>query len=222
MITRPELTEELFQHALQKLTTNTTEQDKTQDDEEQFVKESIMDLIRTLIPYQNYENLNTLYDACIKNLSEVKNKKQQKKAYRLLEDICSSESDGCKKFLKKHRKTIQQLLLKSLDTSAVSSKGARLRCFNYLVKEQPYLNHESKFVKSIISEAVMCCKDINERCRTTAYSLLNTIGELLINRDETQEFIGMLIAGLIGTPQMMSATILALASVLHNFSGALF
>lgn len=178
-----------------------------------------MDLIRALIPYQNVENITALYNDCIKNLPQFKSKKQQKKAYRLLEDVCSCESEGCKTFLKKNRKSVQGLLVRSLETAAVSSKGSRLRCFNHLMKQQPQLNHESKFLKTVMTEAVICCKDINEKCRATAYDLLNTIGETLTNNNEMQLFVNMLLAGLIGTVQMMSATILALASVLHNFSG---
>lgn len=178
-----------------------------------------MDLIRALVPYQNIENITTLYNQCIKSLPEIKNNKEQKKAYRLLEDICGVESEGCKEFVKNNRKFVQRLLMKSLESSAVSSKGARLRCLNFLIKAQPQLNHESNLIKTIVPEAVLCCKDINEKCRATAYTLINTIGETLEKHNEMKEFLTLVLAGLLGTPQIMSATILALASILHNFSG---
>lgn len=54
--------------------------------------------------------------------------------YRLLEEICGSDSLGCKEFVKTNRKEVQKLLTKSLNSAAVSSKGARLRCLNYLIK----------------------------------------------------------------------------------------
>lgn len=187
-----------------------------------FAKESVIDLIRTLVPYQNVESLNKLYEQCIKILPEMKNNRQQKKAYRLLEEICGSEAESCKEFLKNNRKAVQKLLMKALDSAAVSSKGARLRCLNYLVKAQPQLTHESTLLRAIVPEAILCCKDINEKCRAAAFNLLNTVGETLLAHDQLDQFLTMLVAGLVGTPQTMSATILALTSVLHNFSGNSF
>lgn len=109
--------------------------------------------------------------------------------------------------------------MKSLNTAAVSSKSARLRCLNYLIKAQPNLDHDSKLIRSVIPEAVLCCKDINEKCRAMAYEVLNTIGSLLMQHNQVQEFVAMVVAGLAGTAQLTSCTVLALASILHNFSG---
>lgn len=213
-VARPELTKQLFKSALERL-------DSSGEPDELFVKESILDLIRALVPYQDAESISTLYKQCIKSLPEIKNSKEQKKAYRLLEEICGSETEGCKDFLKQNRKYVQKLLMKTLESAVVSSKGARLRCLKYLIRAQPQLDHESILIKSTIPEAVLCCKDINERCRAAAYDLLNVIGETLLQHSQMQQFVTMLIAGLGGTPQMMSATGLALASVLHHFSGVL-
>lgn len=165
--------------------------------------------------------MNKLFEKCIKGLPEIKNHKEQKKAYRLLEEICRSDTQGCRDFIKAHMKLVQKLLLKSLNSVLVSSKGARLRCLNYLVKAQPHLDHESKLLRSVIPEAVLCCKDINQKCRAIAYDLLNSVGETLLRHNQMQEFVTMLLAGLTGTVQMMSCTVLALASMLHNFSGKL-
>lgn len=104
------------------------------DPEDSFIKESILDLIRALVSYQNLQNLDLLYQQCVKTLPEITNKKEQKKAYRLLEEICSSESNDCKNFVKNNRKEVQKLLMKSLKTAAISSRSARLRCLNYLIK----------------------------------------------------------------------------------------
>ncbi|XP_057657541.1 RRP12-like protein [Diorhabda carinulata] len=214
-IARSELTQQLFVNAIHRLNSSSDEP------EDHFIKESILDLIRALVPYQNASNIEILYQQCIKNLPEIKNNKEQKKAYRLLEEICGSDSEGCNVFIKNNRKEVQRVLMKSLNSAAVSSKGARLRCLNYLVKAQPQLDHESKLIKSIIPEAVLCCKDINEKCRATAYEVLNTIGNTLLEHDKMQEFLTLIIAGLAGSPRLISCTILALASVLHNFSGTL-
>lgn len=126
-IAKPELTKQLFTTALERL-------DNSSEPDEVFVKESVMDLIRALVPYQDVDGINQLYQKCIKSLPEIKNNKEQKKAYRILEEICSSESNGCKEFVKNNRKFVQKLLMKSLESAVVSSKGARLRCLNYLIK----------------------------------------------------------------------------------------
>lgn len=214
-ISSDDLRGQLFKNGLKVLGSS------SEDPEELFIKESILDLIRTLVPYQSVQNIETLYNQCVKNLPEIKNKKEQKKAYRILEEICGGESENCKEFLKKHKKDIQRVLRASMETAAVSSKGARLRCFHYLLKAQPQLDHESKLIKTVIPEVILSCKDINEKCRATAYEILNTIGEQLIYQDQVQEFVKLLVTSLGGTSQMMSCTILAFASILHNFSGSI-
>lgn len=169
--------------------------------------------------YQDSKAIHLLFEQCIQILVDLKNGKEQKKAYRLLEEICGSESEGCKEFVTENKKVVQKLLMKSLSTAAVTSKGARLRCLNYLVKSQPQLGHDSKLIRSIIPEAVLCCKDINEKCRNTAYDVLSSIGEILSSHNQMEEYIALLVAGLTGTPEMICCTVLALASVTHNFSG---
>lgn len=151
----------------------------------------------------------------------MKNKKEQKKAYRLLEEICNSESEGCKDFLTTNRKQVQSLLMQSLTRVTVSSRGARLRCLNCLVKLQPQLKHDSKLLKSVVAEAVLCCKDINEKCRLAANNLLVAVGETLERHNQMTEYVGMVIAGLAGDTHMITATILAMAIATHNFSGVL-
>lgn len=214
-ISKIELNQQLFNSAIERLNSS------SEDPEDSFIKESILDLIRALVPYQNLENIQLMYDECIKSLPEINSNTEQKKAYRLLEEICSSESDACKSFIKNNRKEVQKLLRKSLNTAAVSSKGARLRCFNYLIKAQPHLDADSKLLKSVLPEAVLCCNDINAKCRSIAFEVINTIGELLLQHNQMPQFVTMLISGLAGTPQVISCTVLALSSVLHNFSGTL-
>ncbi|XP_066153745.1 RRP12-like protein [Euwallacea fornicatus] len=214
-ISREELNRQLFTNALERLNASSDEP------EDHFIKESILDLIRALIPYQSIESISLVYNQCVQNLPEIKNNKEQKKAYRILEEIVSGDSKGCKSFVKINRKEVRRLLSQSLETAATSSKGARLRCFSYLIKAQPHLDYDSKLIRNIIPETVLCCKDINQKCRKTAYDLLNTIGETLMGHNQMNEFVVMLSAGLAGTPQMVCSTILALASALHNFSGAL-
>ncbi|XP_017778728.1 PREDICTED: RRP12-like protein [Nicrophorus vespilloides] len=213
-IARAELTKQLFDNALSRLENLT-------GTEEMIVKESILDLIRILVRYQDAESVEKMFMQCVKHLPDIKDNKEQKKAYRLMEEICGSEAEGVKEFLRKHRKLVQKLLMKTLQTAAVQSKVARLRCLNFLLKAQPALDHDSNLIKSTIPEAVLCCKDIKEKTRLVAFDLLNTIGGILETHDRMQEFVTMVIAGLAGDVHLMASTILALASILHNFTGTL-
>jgi ribosomal RNA-processing protein 12 len=203
----------LLTHAIERLNSS------SEDPEDSFIKESILDLIRALVPYQNVDNIKVLYEQCVKPLPEIKSNKEQKKAYRLLEEICGSQSESCKEFLKNNRKEVQGLLWKSLESAAVSSKGARLRCMNYLIKAQPQLDADSKLIKRVIPEAVLSCKDLNERTRYIAYEVLNTVGETLRNHNQLDQFVSLVVGGLVGNVNLMCCTVLALASILHNFSG---
>lgn len=212
-IAKPELTQQLLNHAIERLNSS------SEDPEDSFIKESILDLIRALVPYQNVDNIKILYEQCVKPLPEIKSNKEQKKAYRLLEEICGSQSENCKQFIKNNRREVQSLLWKSLETAAVSSKGARLRCLNYLIKAQPQLDSDSKLIKRVIPEAVLSCRDINEKTRYISYEVLNTVGETLKQHNQLDQFITMVIGGLVGNVNLMSCTVLALASILHNFSG---
>lgn len=87
------------------------------------------------------------------------------------------------------------------------------------MKTQPQLD-QTKLLKAIVPEAVLCIKEINEKCRASAYQLLNTIAEQLLRTTQSlEDYVEMLVAGLAGTPSLCSATLLALASVTYNFNG---
>ena len=53
---------------------------------------------------------------------EVTDVTQQKKAYRILEQICGADSESSKKFVVSHLKELQEILLKTLASSSSASK----------------------------------------------------------------------------------------------------
>ncbi|CAG2058942.1 unnamed protein product, partial [Timema podura] len=108
-ISTPELCAELFDKAFEKL---------SQDESDAFVKESV-----ALLPHQNQERLTQLFTRSIKSVADTTNNKEQKKAYRLLEELCSNESKQCRSFVDKNLPKICHVLLQSLSKSAVPSKG---------------------------------------------------------------------------------------------------
>lgn len=147
-ISEPKLREELYNNALQQLETSK---------DNHFQRESILDVVRLLVLYQNSEKIAQLFDKWVYPLCETvledpkkfkKAKKEKmeddktelrykdkarllemehKKAYRILEEIFKSDKECCKEFLKSNYKKIKKLLMSSLNKVADSSKAARLR-----------------------------------------------------------------------------------------------
>lgn len=72
---------------------------------------------------------------------------------------------------------------------------------------------------------VLCCKDGNQKCRSNAFELLNKMADVMAieaGEDGVGKFLDMLLVGLVGTTSMISATILALASVVHSQEGNVY
>ncbi|KMQ96335.1 rrp12-like protein [Lasius niger] len=211
-IVNSDLANEMFERALSKL-------DEPGADD--FFKESVYDLIRVLIGYTDVDKLRKYYDMCVPVLKDDTKRKEQKKAYRFLEEICGSDREVCKQFLQEHRREIQKTLITSATGVIKTSQGARLRCLTHLVKLHPQLE-KTKFLEAVVPEAVLGVKDINERCRNTAYQLLNVIAEKFLDNPEyLKNYTDMLMVGLGGEQRYISATLLALASLTYHYNGSL-
>ncbi|XP_011633501.1 RRP12-like protein isoform X1 [Pogonomyrmex barbatus] len=213
MITNIDLANELFDRALSKLAEpNVTD----------FFKESAYDLTRALIGYTDIDRLTKYYDdACVPFLKDDAKQKEQKKAYRFLEEICNNKTEICEQFLLEHRRQIQKTLISSATSVIKTSRGARLRCLVHLVRIHPQLEG-TKFLEAIVPEAVLCVKDINERCRDAAYQLLNVIAErFLDNPERLKDYADMLMIGLGGEQAYVSASLLALASITYHHNDSL-
>lgn len=212
-ITSSDLANELFDRALTKL-------DEPGADD--FFKESVHDLMRALIGYADADRLSKHYDLCVPVLKDSAKRREQKKAYRFLEEMCSSEQEVCKRFLHEHRRQIQRTLVSSATSVIKTSRGARLRCLAHLVRIHPQLEG-TKFLEAVVPEAVLCVKDINERCRAAAYQLLNVIAERFLNGppEHLRDYVDMLTVGLGGERAYVSASLLALASITYHHHGSL-
>ncbi|XP_008183768.1 RRP12-like protein isoform X2 [Acyrthosiphon pisum] len=187
-------------------------------DADHTVIESILDIIGVLVPYQSVKTLKSFFDSRISKAKQLKNFKEEKKYFRILEEICSSKSLTCNKFVKKNFENIQNFILSTAQNAAATSRGPRLRCLAHLLDH----TDDDNVIQSILThlpEAVLCCKGstVNKRCRECAFSLINKMALLAIKVENGLEnFLNALSAGLAGSIPMMSCTILALASVLHN------
>lgn len=211
-ITSKNLANELFDRSLGKL---------NEPNADEYFKESVCDLIRALIGYVDANRLKTYYDICEPFLKDSTKQKEQKKAYRFVEEVCSSDKRVCRQFLLDHRRDIQKTLISSAISVSKTSRGVRLKCLTYLVRVHPQLGR-TKFLEAIVPEAVLCVKDINERCRNSAYQLLSTIAERFLDDPENfKDYTNMLVVGIGGESKYCSATLLALASVTYHYYGSL-
>ncbi|KZC03741.1 RRP12-like protein [Dufourea novaeangliae] len=211
-IANKEIIHELFDRAICKL------REPNADD---FFKEKVHDIIRLLTEYTDIDRLKAFYEMCVPSLRTSSNMKEQKKAYRFLEETCGSEKETCKIFVQQHRRELQKLFISTATEVAKPSRGARLRCLIHLIKAHPQLE-KTKFLEAIVPEAVVYVKDMNTKCRTSAYELLNTIaGKFLDHPEHLKNYVNMLMVGLGGAQKYCTASMLALACVTYRYNGSL-
>jgi hypothetical protein len=78
-----------------------------------------------------------------------------------------------------------------------------------------------------VPEAILCTKESNEKCRNLSYQILYALGRhsgRLFDsspEDSMKMFFNVILAGLAGTPHMVSATIGALARLVYEFTDLL-
>lgn len=210
-IASSELAAELFDKAASKLKL---------DNVEEFTKESMLDLLRVLISYQSVERIEEIYTGIQKAVVDPKDR-HQKKSYRLLEEICASSSESCRTFVKNNEESLEDLLIGSLSSCISSTRGPRLRCLIHLVQRME--SGKMDTLQKLIPEAILCCKDINVKCRKSAFRLLVLIGQAMLRSSDKSEIevmedlVSLIMAGLSGSPSLVSASLLALGTVAYEF-----
>lgn len=76
-------------------------------------------------------------------------------------------------------------------------------------------------------EAVIYLKDLNTKCRTSAYQLLNTIAEKFLgNPTHLKDYVNMLMVGLSGAIENIqkycTTSLLALSSITYHYNGTVY
>lgn len=104
-----------------------------------FASESIFDIVERLAVYQSSDQLKQLFNDFIvvvlqrktkksnvaKSLEKLK--KQQRKAYELLLNILTSDTEGSAEFVENNIEQIKELVLQSLKTTCNTTQAARLK-----------------------------------------------------------------------------------------------
>ncbi|CAG0882964.1 unnamed protein product [Darwinula stevensoni] len=184
------------------------------------MKKPVLDLLRLLVPCLKHEALNRIWEFIVPLIKEGQ-MKEQKKSYRVLQCICSSESNSVKEFISEHLHEMQDLLVESLTSASPVSKAARLSCLIHLMGKMERL--EDAFLKSLVGEAILCTRAGNQQAREHAFQLLLEVGKAIqrtTGKTVTETihcYLELLLAGLAGSPTLISATLLALAHVLFQF-----
>jgi len=208
-ITDDDLLSSMFDKAMEKIKSET-----------QFTKDAILDILRSMMPYINESRIKVLYDETLSKI-ESKDHKEQKKAYRLLEELCRGTSEQMKLFVSSNLPQLRSKLLTSLSSASPSSQAPRLRCLFSIVSQLEDQNEEFAF--AIIPEAVISIRAVNSKARAAAFNLLIAVGEALqrwseeSNDDIVRKYMSAMMAGLAGNPGLIHCTLLAISRIYFQF-----
>ena len=140
-----------------------------------FTRQSLMDLIRAFVPYVTKENIKYIYDEiAMPFVQSNEHTTEQKKAFRIIEEICKSDSNVCQEFFKESSQEIMNMLFESIDRCLSSSKAYILKSLKELIAK--YLDNESFDWANIfpqITVKTLNCLSINSRkMKNSALDLL--------------------------------------------------
>uniref|UniRef100_A0A672PV44 Uncharacterized protein n=1 Tax=Sinocyclocheilus grahami TaxID=75366 RepID=A0A672PV44_SINGR len=184
-----------------------------------FCRLAVIDLIVAMAPFADEASMTQTF-SLIKPFS--KDSRIQKKAYRVLEEICGGESASCKAFVLQNLEQLKTMLMDSLTTAASSSKRPRLKCLIHIVKQ---LNEEhSDFITALLPEVILCTKEMSIGARKNAYSLLVEIGNAFVRcilLNAINEYLGHVFIGLTSSVTMITCTVLALTRLVFHYKDSI-
>lgn len=209
-ITDPQMVCGFLQKASEKLTS---------PESSEFARLSLLDLVVAMAPYADEQSLGSLYSTIQPSL-QSKERSMQKKAYRVLEEVCAAPHAPCQAFVRSHLEELQAALLDSLKSAASPAKRPRLKCLFHIVK-QLSAEHEP-FVTALVPEVILCTKEVSAGARKNAFVLLVEMGNAFIRfgptpQEAMERFLLLVYAGLTGSVTMISCTVLALTRLFFEF-----
>eukprot|EP00062_Callorhinchus_milii_P024100 gi/632983650/ref/XP_007908751.1/ PREDICTED: RRP12-like protein [Callorhinchus milii] len=187
----------------------------------EFTRLSVMDLVVAMAPYLDEPSMSTVYQT-LRSFLQSKVPSEQKKAYRVLEELCGGQQEPCRHFVNKHLEDLKETLLGSLRCAASPAKRPRLKCLIHIVKQLAVEHQE--FIIALIPEVIICMKEVSVGARRNGYTLLVEIGRAFLRFSDNefealQQYLGLVYAGLTGSVTMISCTVLALTRLLFEFKG---
>ncbi|CAK7299731.1 RRP12-like protein [Vulpes lagopus] len=188
-----------------------------------FTRLSVLDLVVALAPHGDEAAISKLYST-IRPYLESKAHGVQKKAYRVLEEVCASPQGPGARFVQSHLDELKKTLLDSLRSTSSPAKRPRLKCLIHIVKKLS-AEHE-EFITALVPEVILCTKEVSVGARKNAFALLVEMGHAFLrfgpNQEEAlQRYLILIYPGLVGAVTMVSCSILALTHLLFEFKGIL-
>ncbi|XP_045596456.2 RRP12-like protein [Procambarus clarkii] len=200
---------------------------KYNDETDSFKKQAFLDLARAFLPYLDSSLLYRLYEKVKPLIGSAKDHKEQKAAYRLLEEILGVGSEGGQDFIMNNLDELCKLLLESLSTAAPSSRAPRLRCVRQVVlqlRSDMETSSRDALLNQVVGECVMCCgRSMSEATRKAAFLLLSEVGSTIqkhlqcSGEDTVRHCLKLLLAGLAGSPVLAANSILAITSLTYQY-----
>ncbi|XP_058399637.1 RRP12-like protein isoform X2 [Diceros bicornis minor] len=211
-ITEPQLVNSFLEKASEKVL------DPASSD---FTRLSVLDLVVALAPHADEAAISKLYST-IRPYLESKAHGVQKKAYRVLEEVCASPQGPGARFVQSHLDDLKKTLLDSLRSTSSPAKRPRLKCLIHIVKKLS-AEHE-EFIAALVPEVILCTKEVSVGARKNAFALLVEMGHAFLRfgpnqEDALQRFLVLIYPGLVGPVTMVSCSILALTHLLFEFKG---
>ncbi|XP_055342940.1 LOW QUALITY PROTEIN: RRP12-like protein [Paramacrobiotus metropolitanus] len=207
----PELITELLDKVLEKL---------GEADSSTFLQQACVDLVAVLLPYAPHYRLEAVLNFCRKAWSSADHT-LQKKGYRCLEQLLTVEKEHLGLFVTDHMDTIKKDLLATGKLVRSPGKASRMKCLMELVKRVGV--QDSGFIREIFPEVVLGVREVSEKSRRAAFEVVKEIG-LTILKDQSKTeaeniavFFELLLSGFAGTPEGISASLLALSHAVHEF-----
>ncbi|XP_068424787.1 RRP12-like protein [Clinocottus analis] len=203
---------------LQKATERLSSSDSTE-----FTRMSMMDLVVAMAPSLDEATLTKTFEL-IRPYLETKEPGMQKKAYRVLEEMCGGEGDDCRSFVVNNLETLKVVLLETLKNASSPAKRPRLKCLIHIVKR---LDEEHiDFITTLLPEVIICTKEVSVGARKNAYTLLVEIGNAFVRFhgntiDATEQYLPLVYAGLTGSVTMITCTVLALTRLVFEYKDAI-
>uniref|UniRef100_A0A8C2WZB4 Ribosomal RNA processing 12 homolog n=1 Tax=Cyclopterus lumpus TaxID=8103 RepID=A0A8C2WZB4_CYCLU len=181
---------------------------------------SMMDLVVAMAPFLDEDTITKTFEL-VKPYLETKEPGMQKKAYRVLEEMCGGERDECRSFVVANLETLKVVLLETLKNASSPAKRPRLKCLIHIVKR---LNEEHKdFITTLLPEVIICTKEVSVGARNNAYNLLVEIGNAFVrflsasDPDAMEQYLMLVYAGLTGSVTMITCTVLALTRLVFEY-----
>ncbi|XP_059981511.1 RRP12-like protein isoform X2 [Lagenorhynchus albirostris] len=186
-----------------------------------FTRLSVLDLVVALAPHADEAAISKLYST-IRPYLESKAHGVQKKAYRVLEEVCASPQGPGARFVQSHLDDLKKTLLDSLRSTSSPAKRPRLKCLIHIVRKLS-AEHE-EFISALVPEVILCTKEVSVGARKNAFALLVEMGHAFLRfgpdpAEALQRYLVLIYPGLVGSVTMVSCSILALTHLLFEFKG---